>query len=176
MYVIVGKYTFSLAEFMWSGGTILGWWNEQRMWLYKRTTSYLFAFIDAILNSLGFSNSAFVITTKVASEDVSQRYENEKMEFGATSPFFTILSTIAVLNLFCFLWVVKEAILKESISKVYETLFLQILLCGFLVLINLPLYQGLFLRKDRGKMPSSVAVKSVAFALIASALFRYCFY
>ncbi|KAH7544539.1 hypothetical protein JRO89_XS15G0182700 [Xanthoceras sorbifolium] len=71
-YVISAKYSYSLAEFLWSGGTILGWWNEQRIWLYKRTSSYLFGFIDAILKSAGFSDQAFVITAKVADEDVSE--------------------------------------------------------------------------------------------------------
>ncbi|CAL8998618.1 unnamed protein product [Prunus brigantina] len=37
--VMIGKYTWSFVEFLWSGGTILGWWNDQRMWLYKRTSS-----------------------------------------------------------------------------------------------------------------------------------------
>ncbi|CAB4312341.1 unnamed protein product [Prunus armeniaca] len=151
-YVIFAKYTWSCVE--------LGWWNDQRIWLYKRTSSYLFAFIDTILNSLGYSDSAFVITAKVSDEDVSHNYEKEVMEFGALSPMFTILATLALLNLFCFLGVVKKAIMGEGMTKVYETMPLQILLCGVLILINLPLYQALYLRKDKGKMPSSIAFKS----------------
>ena len=170
----IAKYTYSLAEFLWSGGTLLGWWNEQRMWFYKRATSYLFAFIDAILNMLGFAKSAFVITAKVADEDVSERFEKEIMEFGTSSPMFTILSVLAMLNLYCFIiGVVKEAVMGKGIVKVFETMSMQILLCGVLILINLPLYQGLFLRKDNGKMPSSIAVKSVAFALFACTCFTY---
>lgn len=151
----------------------LGWWNDQRIWLYKRTSSYLFAFIDTILNSLGYSDSAFVITAKVSDEDVSHNYEKEVMEFGALSPMFTILATLALLNLFCFLGVVKKAIMGEGMTKVYETMPLQILLCGVLILINLPLYQALYLRKDKGKMPSSIAFKSMAFSVFACICFRY---
>ncbi|PON43428.1 Cellulose synthase [Parasponia andersonii] len=173
VYVVTAKYTYSLAEFRWSGGTLLGWWNEQRMWFYKRATSYLFAFIDTILNSLGFTKSAFVITAKVADEDVSERFEKEIMEFGTSSPMFTILSVLAILNLYCFIGVVKEAIMGKGIVKVFETMSMQILLCGLLTLINLPLYQGLFLRKDKGKMPSSLTVKSVAFALFACTSFTF---
>ncbi|KAH0997835.1 hypothetical protein GBA52_021699 [Prunus armeniaca] len=171
-YVIIAKYTWSFVEFLWSGGTILGWWNDQRIWLYKRTTSYLFAFIDTILNSLGYSDSAFVITAKVSDEDVLHRYEKEVMEFGASSPMFTILATLALLNLFCFLGVVTEAIMGEGMTKLYETMPLQILLCGVLILINLPLYQALYLRKDKGKMPSSIAFKSMAFSVFACICFK----
>ncbi|XP_031259760.1 cellulose synthase-like protein E1 [Pistacia vera] len=172
-YVIFAKYTYSLVEFLWSGGTILGWWNDQRIWLYKRTSSYLFAFIDTILKSLGFSESAFVVTAKVADEDVSQRYEKEIMEFGASSSMFTILATLALLNLFCLIGVLKKVILDQGIFRLYETMLLQILLCGVLVLINWPMYQGLFLRKDNGKMPSSIAAKSLVLALSACTCFTF---
>uniref|UniRef100_A0A2N9HJ23 Glycosyltransferase 2-like domain-containing protein n=1 Tax=Fagus sylvatica TaxID=28930 RepID=A0A2N9HJ23_FAGSY len=118
--VISAKQICGLAEFLWCGGTILG-----------------------------FAESGFVISTKVADQDVSQRYEKEIMEFGTSTPMFTILSTLALINLVCFIGVVKEALIGEGMIKVYETLSLQFVLCGLLVLINLPLYQALFLRKDK---------------------------
>ena len=148
----------------------MGWWNDQRIWLYKRASSYLFAFIDTILNSLGFANPTFIITAKVANEDVSHRYEKEIMDFGTSSSMFTILSLLALLNLYCFTGVVKEVVIGV---KVYEAMFMLLLLSGVLVLINLPLYQGLFLRKDKGKMPSSLAVRSAAFALFACICFIF---
>ncbi|XP_057428900.1 cellulose synthase-like protein E1 isoform X1 [Lotus japonicus] len=167
-YVIVGETTYSLLEFLLSGGTFQGWWNDLRIWIYKRTSSYLFACIDTILKLLGFSDSAFTITAKVSEEDVSKRHEKEIMEFGTSSPMFTILATLALLNLFCFLSVLKNLVLSEGY---HDKAVLQILLCGFLVLINLPLYQGLFLRKDTGRLPSSVAIKSTALALVVFAYF-----
>ncbi|MED6159326.1 hypothetical protein PIB30_041324 [Stylosanthes scabra] len=173
-YVILGESIYSLLEFLFSGGTIQGWWNELRIWLYKRTSSYLFAFIDTILKLFGFSDSAFVITAKVAEEDVSKRYEKEIMEFGTSSPMFTILSTLALLNLFCFLGLLlKHAMLMEDgIVEAFEEMFVQTLLCGFLVIINLPIYEGLFLRRDNGRLPSSLAIKSTALALSLIIFFK----
>ncbi|KAL2332843.1 hypothetical protein Fmac_014056 [Flemingia macrophylla] len=173
-YVIIGETTYSLLEFFFCGGTFKGWWNDLRIWLYKRTSSYLFACIDTILKLFGISNSTFVITAKVTEEDASKRYEKEMMEFGASSPMLTILATLAVLNLFCFLSVLKDAVFpRESGVGVYESMVLQVLLCGFLVLINLPIYQGLFLRRDNGRLPSSVAVKSIVLALAAFISFSF---
>lgn len=166
-YVIIAEFIYSFAEFLWSKGTVLGWWNEQRIWLYKRTSSYLFAVMDTVLKLMGFAESGFVISPKVVEQDVSQRYEKDIMEFGVSSPMFTILSTLALLNLFCLVGVLKEAFLSNTFVEVYKTLALQTVLCVVLVLINLPLYQALFLRTDKGKMPSSVTVKSIAFALFA---------
>ena len=170
---MTAKQIGSLVEYMWCGGTILGWWNDQRIWLYQRTTSYLFAFIDTIVHYLGYTDSAFVITAKVADEDVSERYEKEIMEFGGSSPMFTVLATLALLNLYCFAGFLKEAMTGKGIVEVYETMALQILLCGVLIIINLPLYQALYLRKDNGKMPSSVAFKSMAFVAFSCICFKF---
>lgn len=163
---------YSLGEFLWFGGTLKGWQNDQRMWLFKRTSSYLFGFIDNILKLLGFARSAFVITAKVADTDVSERYEQEVMEFGASSPLFTILATLALLNAFCFVggmkWVTMDV---RSLGS--NPFALQIILSGLLVVINLPVYQGLFLRKDKGRMPTSITRRSIMFALLACAVALY---
>ncbi|XP_042968144.1 cellulose synthase-like protein E1 [Carya illinoinensis] len=139
------------------------------MWLFKRTSSYFFGFFDSILKLLGHTKSAFVITAKVVEDDVSQRYEQEVMEFGTSSPMFTILATLALLNAFCFIGRMKRLIMDMK-TWVSDPFSLQILLCALLILINLPVYQGLFLRKDNGRMPSSVTTQAVMFALLACAL------
>ncbi|XP_050218557.1 cellulose synthase-like protein E1 isoform X2 [Mercurialis annua] len=152
-YVIIVSYTYSLTEFIWYGGTIQGWWNEQRIWLYKRSTSYLFGFIDTILKT----DLDFVVTAKVADEEVFRRYKKEMMEFGESSPMFTILATLAMLNLVCFCGVVKKVVMNgNSIRYYYEIMACQIVICVSLVLINWPLYEGLFFRKDKGKLPGSL--------------------
>ena len=120
---------------------------------------------------VGFTDSTFVITAKVADEDVSERYKKEMIEFGDSSPMFAILATAAMINLFSFVGVVKKVILNWSNARIYETMPLQILLCIVLIFINLPLYQGLFLRNDKGKLPSSLAFKSSVLALLACTSF-----
>ncbi|KAL1369962.1 hypothetical protein HN51_000302 [Arachis hypogaea] len=164
-YVTLGENTQCLLEFLWSEGTIKGYWNDLRMWLYKRTSSYLFALIDTIFKSLGFSSLAFVISAKVAEENVSQRYKKEIMEFGNSSPMLTLLATLALFNLFCLV----GALFKGGLGMLM-VLPLQVLLSVVLVLINLPLYEGLFLRKDKGRFPTSVVFKSMAVALSACVL------
>ncbi|KAJ6991856.1 hypothetical protein NC653_015260 [Populus alba x Populus x berolinensis] len=171
-YAIFANRAYGLVEFVWSGGTIQGWWNGQRIWVFKRTTSHLFGFFDAIRKLLGFSTSTFVITAKVAEADVSERYEEEKMEFGVSSPMFNILATLALLNMFGFVGGIKMLIMDVE-SKVLDLLALQIILCGLLVLINLPIYQGLFFRKDSGRMPTSVTYKSIIVSLLACSVALY---
>jgi glucan phosphoethanolaminetransferase (alkaline phosphatase superfamily) len=170
--VIVGDLAYCLIEFLRVGGTVKGWWNGLRMWLYKRTSSYLFAFVDTMLKFFGCTNLAFIISAKVVEENVSQRYEKEIMEFGNSSPMLTLLATLAMLNLFCLIGMfLKEVVLRGASFRILEAMTLQVLLSGVLVIINIPIYQGLFLRKDKGRLPSSVAVKSTALGLSACVLF-----
>ncbi|KAK2984238.1 hypothetical protein RJ640_010197 [Escallonia rubra] len=165
-YVMIAKYAYSLGEFLLCGGTVQGWWNDQRMWVYKRLTSYLFGFLETIFKSIGFAKSGFVVTAKTSEEDVSSRYEKEVMEFGAASPMFNILATVALVNLLGFVAGVKRVILNMQ-NEDFNLLALQIILCGLVVLINLPLYQGLFFRKDNGRMPSSIRYQSILVAVFA---------
>ncbi|XP_020594803.1 cellulose synthase-like protein E1, partial [Phalaenopsis equestris] len=165
-FVIALSYIISLWESLIHGDTLKAWWNEQRIWLYKRTTSYLFALADTILKLIGIRNLAFVITPKVVDEEASKRYEKEIIEFGSTSPMFTILSTIAMLNLFCFVGGIGRVIIYEA-GGALSSLFLQFLLSGSLVLINLPIFEASFLRKDNGRIPMGTTISSIAIVLAA---------
>ncbi|KAH7860023.1 hypothetical protein Vadar_008251 [Vaccinium darrowii] len=69
-YVYAARNGCSIAEALACGDTLKAWWNSQRMWLFRRTTSYLFAFIDTVARQLGFSQLAFSITAKVVDDDV----------------------------------------------------------------------------------------------------------
>ncbi|MFS7963747.1 putative cellulose synthase (UDP-forming) [Helianthus anomalus] len=170
-YIIVSITAFDYLEFLRCGGTTKGWWNDRRIWVYKRTSSYLFALIDTILGS----DLSFVISSKVMDNDVQARYEKEMMEFGVSSPLTTTVATISMLNLVCFVGVVMKSMLMDKVTRggYYETMAVHVVLCGVLVALNMPLYWALFVRKDKGKIPDSVTVKAVFHALFISTVFFF---
>ncbi|GKV50105.1 hypothetical protein SLEP1_g56820 [Rubroshorea leprosula] len=168
--VVLANRAYSLWEFLGCGGTLQGWWNEQRIWMFKRTTSYLFGFLSTILKQLGLSKATFTVTEKVVDEDVSQRYEQEVMEFGTKSPMFNIIATLAMLNLLSCIGAIKRVIVDK---KALDLLALQMLLNGLLVCLNLPVYKGLFFRKDSGSMPPLVTLLSIIFAMLAATMVMY---
>ncbi|KAJ6838116.1 cellulose synthase-like protein E6 isoform X1 [Iris pallida] len=165
-FVIGAKFTCSLIESLWHGETLQGWWKEQRMWFFRRTTSYLFAFIDSVAKLLGINKLAFAITAKVADEEVSKRYEQEIMEFGSSSPMFIILSTIAILNLFCLVGGGTRLLMDGGVTSI-SSWFLQLLLCWCVVIINMPIFEALFFRNDSGRLPSSTIFTSALIVVLA---------
>ncbi|XP_061337624.1 cellulose synthase-like protein E6 [Gastrolobium bilobum] len=76
-YAFLATNAFSLCEHLSCGSTVKSWWNLQRMRLFRRTTSHLFAFIDTVTKQLGLSETNFDITDKVVTEEVQKRYEEE---------------------------------------------------------------------------------------------------
>ena len=138
------------------------------MLLFRRTTAFFFSFIDTIIKQLGLSQTKFAVTAKVAAEDVSKRYEQEIIEFGSSDIMSTMIATLAMLNLFGFLLGIKNvaALDLESFYKGMNKFILQTLVCGLIVMANLPTYEALFVRKDKGRLPTSVLFRSVVLALL----------
>ncbi|KAL2523792.1 Cellulose synthase-like protein E1 [Abeliophyllum distichum] len=165
-YVFVAKSAYSLIEDLSCGNTLKGWWNFQRMWVIRRTTSYFFAFVDTVIRQLGFSETGFVVTSKVVNDDVLKRYEQEIIEFGNSSIMFTIISTLAMLNLFSLSWGIKKLVFGTTFGA-SENLIPQIIICGLIAMVNLPVYEALFFRRDKGCMPSPVLFKSIVIASMA---------
>lgn len=164
-YVFIAKNVYSIIEALNCDSTLKGWWNLQRMLLIRRTTSFFFAFFDVILKQLGLSQTAFALTAKVVTEDVLERYEQEVMEFGTSSLMFTIISTLAMLNLFSVVAAIFKMIFQDF--GALEKFVLQVILCGLTVVLNFPIYEALFIRKDKGSLPFSVMFKSIAIAALA---------
>ncbi|CAL5081948.1 unnamed protein product [Urochloa decumbens] len=169
MYVSAATYAYSLYEALSSGDTLRGWWNGQRMWTIKRITSYLLAMIDTVSRMLGLSAMAFAITPKVSDDEgQSRRYEQELMEFGPSASLeLVIVAATALLSLACLAGGLGWAVANGCGVSCLNKFFLQIVLCGALVATNVPVYEAIFVRKDRGRMALRVTVAAIGLVLPA---------
>jgi hypothetical protein len=86
------------------------------------------------------------------------RYDEGIFDFGVDSPFFVILSTTALLNLCAFI----VGILRYNMVA-------ELFLAGFGMANCWPVYEGMFLRSDNGKMPERVKLRAFFAAGIALA-------
>jgi Cellulose synthase len=162
----------SISECLEVGYTLKGWWNEQRIWLYKRSASYPFALFDTALKQIGIAKSAFVITAKVASDDVMKRYEKEMIEFGSASLPFMIIATVAILSPVCLIMGLVRLLVAQSI-RLMGPMLLQVIICGAVTLINLPVYDAMLVRQDAGRIPASVMLISLTVSCFAFMLPLY---
>jgi hypothetical protein len=166
IYVSCVKNMYSLYEALSSGDTLKGWWNGQRMWMVKRITSYLYGVIDTVCKLLGLSKMTFAVTSKVSDEDESKRYNQEIMEFGSSTPEYVIIAAIALFNLVCLVGGLSQ-IMAGGWNTLLNVFFLQVILCGMIVITSIPFYEAMFLRKDKGRIPFSVTLASTGFVMLA---------
>ena len=164
--MIVARNACSIAEALSCGDTLKAWWNWQQMWVIRWTTAHFFAFINTVVRQLGLFETTFAITGKVVTEDVLKRYEQEIIEFGSSTIMFTIIATLAMLNFFNLIGGIKKIVLDLEL-KVLDQLILQLSLNLLLVMLNIPVYQALFIRNDKGRIPSSILFKSIVLASLA---------
>lgn len=136
------------------------WWNETRMWMLKGSSSYLFSVMVTILKALGISESGFEITSKVIDEEALKRYKKEMMEFGVASPMFIPPTTLSLLNLYSIFKIIKTIVVNQELRGL-DQLVIQIIISGYISIISIPLYKAMFLRKDKGRMPTSITVYSI---------------
>jgi len=166
IYVLCMKSMYSLYEALSCGDTLKGWWNEQRMWMVRRITSYLYGLTDTVRKLLGLSKMTFAVTSKVSEENESKRYEQEIMEFGSSAPEYVIIATVALLNLICLVGGLSQ-IMTGRWNILMNVFSPQLILCGMLVITNIPFYEAMFMRKDKGRIPFSVTLASISFAILA---------
>ncbi|XP_008807239.2 cellulose synthase-like protein G3 [Phoenix dactylifera] len=161
-YLFLAAYSTDLVDFLRAEGTIHRWWNDQRMWMVRGVTSFPFGTTQFVLNHVGISTPGFNVTSKVTEEEQSERYDKGMFDFGGVaSPFFVGLGTVAIVNLSSFLMGIARA---ARIEGVFDEMFVQLFLSGFVVANCLPIYEAMFLRKDAGKMPGNVTLISILVA------------
>ncbi|KAF8033397.1 hypothetical protein BT93_D2107 [Corymbia citriodora subsp. variegata] len=165
IFLFLGAYAQDLADFVLAGhnGTLRRWWNDQRMYLIRGLTCFAFGTIEYALKSLGVTAHAFNVTSKVLDDEQSKMYEQGVFEFGAMSPMFVLLALAAIINLASLVQGLMVAVVRMSGGGDTEGLVLQILLAGFGVVNGWPIYEAMFIRSDKGRMPTKVTLVS-AFA------------
>ncbi|KAH7550099.1 hypothetical protein JRO89_XS13G0135000 [Xanthoceras sorbifolium] len=164
-FLFVGAYVQDFLDFVLEGGTFGKWWNDQRIWMIKGLSSYLFGVTEYLLKSLGISAAGFNVTSKVVDDELSKRYDQEIFEFGLPSPIFVPIIMAAILNFFSFLWGFLQII--RGVGDM-QGLFLQMFLSGFVTVNCWPIYEAIVLRSDKGKMHAKVTIIA---ALLAWALY-----
>lgn len=134
------------------------------MWLIKGLTSYVFGTIEYVSKCLGIPTQGFNVTSKVVDDEQGKRYDQGIFEFGIPSPMFVLLTVAATINLIAFLGGLLEVLRGGNL----DGLFVQLFIAGFAVLNSLPIYEAMFLRADKGKMPTKTTMISV---FVASGLY-----
>ncbi|XP_062074607.1 cellulose synthase-like protein G3 isoform X1 [Humulus lupulus] len=172
IFLFMGAYGQDLLDFIIDEGTFQRWWNDQRMWMIKTLTCFLFGSIEYSLKSLGISSHNFNVTSKVIDFEQSKRYEQGVFEFGLHSPMFVTLTMAAMTNLVALVWGLKLTFLGDK--SAFDELFMQVIIAAFVVVNCKPIYGAILLRSSsKGGIPTKTTLLSM---LLASSFFLLAFF
>ncbi|KAI3710672.1 hypothetical protein L2E82_40461 [Cichorium intybus] len=162
-FLFLGAYGKDFLDFVvFAEGSKQRWWNYQRMWLMWGISSYPFALLDWSLKCLGLSMFGFNVTSKVIDDEQSRLYEQGVFEFGVESVMFFPITVASIVNFLSFV----KGVMEVSMNGRLEEFLLQMFISGFVVVNSWPIYEGMVLRRDRGRMPLTLTLVSTATALV----------
>ncbi|XP_071692421.1 cellulose synthase-like protein G3 [Rutidosis leptorrhynchoides] len=161
-FLFLGAYLKDFLDFLFGGGSVQRWWNQQRMWLMWGLSSHPFALFEWSLKSLNLSTFGFNVTSKVVDEEQNIRYDQGVFEFGVESELFYPITVASLINLISFVY----GIMVVSVNGRLDEFFVQVFISGFGVVNSWPVYEGTVLRKDLGKMPLKITIASIVIAIV----------
>ncbi|MFS7942056.1 putative cellulose synthase (UDP-forming) [Helianthus anomalus] len=162
VFLFLGAYGKDFLDFVVFGRrSTIRWWNHQRMWLIWGLSSHPFALLEWSLKCFGLSTFGFNVTSKVVDEEQNRLYEQGVVEFGVESVLFLPVSVASLVSL----WAFAKGVTHVLIYGRLEEFFVQIFVSGFVVVNSWVIYEGMVLRKDRGKMPLKITLASIATAI-----------
>lgn len=69
VFLFLGAYGQDFLEHCVGGGTIQRWWSDQRMWMIKGLSCFLFGLTEFLLKSIGIPTQGFNVTRKVIDDE-----------------------------------------------------------------------------------------------------------
>ncbi|KAI3707456.1 hypothetical protein L6452_25995 [Arctium lappa] len=145
--VYVSSLSQHLYEVVSTGGTVVTWWNEQRIYFIKCISALLFGCADVMMKSLGFAKANFRLTNKVVNKEKMEKYEKGKFDLEGAKMFMIPMTFMVLLNGVCFLGGVKRVISNGNL----EEMFGQVFMSWTTLLFSYPILKGLVPSGSKGK-------------------------
>ncbi|KAK7841933.1 cellulose synthase-like protein g1 [Quercus suber] len=141
--VFVAIYTSSLFQHLYevlsSDGSIMTWWNEQRIWIIRLVSGSLFAVLDAIMKCLSKKKVNISLTNKAVDKEKFEKYEKGKFDFEGAAMFMVPLLILVILNIVCFFCGLRRVVIEKSL----EEMFGQVFLSFFVLILSYPILEGM---------------------------------
>lgn len=151
-----------MFEVLSTGGSLRLSWNHTRILIIKSVTSFVIACLNIMIKLIGAKEIGFVPTNKVVDAEQDQRYKKDVIDFQAGTRLLLPLSTIVMLNVVSFFF----GLTREISNITCTTMFGQIFLSLFILVLSYPILEGMYIRKDKGRIPSSVTMMTLAFVFV----------
>lgn len=137
--VYVSSLLQHLYEVLSTDGSLVTWWNEQRIYILKCISALLFGCLDVTMKSFGVAKANFRLTNKVVDKAKLEKYENGTFDFEGAKMFMIPLTFMVLLNLVCFVGGLKGVISRGNLDEMFGQVFMS----WTSLLFSYPILKGL---------------------------------
>ncbi|KAL5781828.1 hypothetical protein ACOSP7_006857 [Xanthoceras sorbifolium] len=162
VFIFLSALLKHLHEVLASGGSVGIWRNEQRIWMMKSVTSYLYGTLNAFLEKFGLTEASFLPTNKADDDEQVKRYQMGVFDFQTSRMLLAPLVTIIILNMAA----LACGVYRMMFTGEWEKMLLQVLLSFYILIVNYAVIEGMIVRKDRGRIPPSVTLLSAFISVV----------
>ncbi|KAG6668693.1 cellulose synthase-like protein G2 isoform X2 [Carya illinoinensis] len=162
VFVFLSAISKHLYEVLLTGGSFRTMQNEQRVWMIKSVTCHLYGSLDSIMKKIGMRESSFMPTNKVDDDERAKLYQVGKFDFQTSNMFLLPMVALVILNTAAFVGGLVRVIFVGDWDKMFVQLFISL----YVVFMNLPIIEGMIIRKDKGRIQPSVTQLSVIMSIL----------
>ncbi|KAL0414374.1 UNVERIFIED_CONTAM: Cellulose synthase-like protein G1 [Sesamum radiatum] len=159
-FVFFASQLKHVQEVMSYGDSLMSFVYEFRMWTMRSASSYLYASLGAVLDKIGLHDAHFTLTNKAGDDKQAMLYQEGRYDFQASPVLIAPICSLYILNVVSFVVGIARIVQTKSGGEMFIQAFIPL----FGVIVNYQLFEGMVLRKDRGRIAPSVSVLSAAIA------------
>ncbi|KAG7996827.1 hypothetical protein I3843_01G181100 [Carya illinoinensis] len=162
VFVFLSAISKHLYEVLLIGGSFQTMQNEQRVWMIKSVTCHLYGSLDSIMKKIGMRESSFMPTNKVDDDERAKLYQVGKFDFQTSNMFLLPMVALVILNTAAFVGGLVRVIFVGD----WDKMFVQLFISWYVVFMNLPIIEGMIIRKDKGRIQPSVTQLFVIMSIL----------
>ncbi|KAL0414380.1 UNVERIFIED_CONTAM: putative cellulose synthase A catalytic subunit [UDP-forming] [Sesamum radiatum] len=160
-FVFLASQLKHVQEVMSYGDSLMSSLYELRIWMMKSASSYLYASLGAVLDKIGLHTAHFTLTNKAGDDEQATLYQEGIYDFQASPVLIAPICSLYILNVVSFVVGMARIVQTKSGSEMLVQAFIPL----FGVIVNYQVFEGMGLRKDRGRISASVSLLSAVIAI-----------
>ncbi|KAK6138733.1 hypothetical protein DH2020_027526 [Rehmannia glutinosa] len=159
-FIFIASQLKHVQEVVSFGDSIRTALYEQRVLMMKSASCYLYATLGAFLDKLGLHEAHFTLTNKVVDDEQARRYQKGIYDFQGSPMLIAPICSLYILNVASFVLGIARIIQSHNANELFVQAFIPL----FGIIVNYHVFEGMVLRKDKGRVSPSVSLLSVAIA------------
>ncbi|XP_011091168.1 cellulose synthase-like protein E1 [Sesamum indicum] len=160
-FVFLASQLKHVQEVMSYGDSLMSYLYELRMWMMRSASSFLYGSLGAILDKIGLHEAHFTLTNKAGDDEQAKLYQEGIYDFQASPVLIAPICSLYILNVISFVVGMGRIFRTQSGSEMLVQAFIPL----FGVIVNYQVFEGMVLRKDRGRISTSVSLLSAVIAI-----------